>query len=95
MISKNINLTELVTEETEDSETFEISVDYTPYFNQVIENQAREITLLEQQNVILLEQVNGFSIIANYLNGFFIISLVVIGVTFLWNVLNKWFFRGV
>lgn len=70
-------------------------IDYSEYFNEVILNQQTQIELLEQQNQILLEQVNGFSIVGTYLNMFFIIALVVIGVTLLWNILNKWFFRGV
>ncbi len=69
--------------------------DYTPQFREIISLQQEQIELLEQQNQILLEQVNGFSVIGTYLNSFYAMALVVIGVTFLWNVLNKWFFRGV
>ena len=72
-----------------------VMIDYSEYFDEVILNQQTQIELLEQQNQILLEQVNGFSIVGTYLNMFFIIALVVIGVTLLWNILNKWFFRGV
>jgi len=72
-----------------------VMIDYSEYFDEVILNQQTQIELLEQQNQILLEQVNGFSILGTYLNMFFIIALVVIGVTLLWNILNKWFFRGV
>ncbi len=72
-----------------------VMIDYTEYFEEVISNQQTQIELLEQQNQILLEQVNGFSILGTYLNMFFIIAVVVIGVTLLWNILNKWFFRGV
>ena len=70
-------------------------IDYSDYFTEIISNQQTQIELLEQQNQILLEQVNGFSIICNYLNVFFAISITVIGVMLLWNVLSKWFFRGV
>ena len=72
-----------------------VMIDYSEYFDEVILNQQTQIELLEQQNQILLEQVNGFSIVGTYLNMFFIIALVFIGVTLLWNILNKWFFRGV
>lgn len=72
-----------------------VMIDYSEYFDEVILNQQTQIELLEQQNQILLEQVNGFSIVGTYLNMFFIIALVVIGVSLLWNILNKWFFRGV
>lgn len=72
-----------------------VMIDYSEYFNEVISNQQTQIELLEQQNQILLEQVNGFSIVGTYLNMFFIVAIVVIGVTLLWNILNKWFFRGV
>ncbi len=73
----------------------EVGYDYTEYFNTVIQNQQQQIELLEQQNEILLEQINGFSIISNYLNDFYAVALVLVGVLLLWNVLNKWFFRGV
>lgn len=72
-----------------------VMIDYSEYFEEVISNQQTQIELLEQQNQILLEQINGFSIVSTYLNMFFIIALVVIGVVLLWNILNKWFFRGV
>ncbi len=70
-------------------------IDYSSYFNTIIENQEKCIEQLKQQNAILLEQINGFSIIANYLNSFFAIGIALIGVLLLWNVLSKWFFRGV
>ena len=69
--------------------------DYSVELSEIISNQQTQIELLQQQNQILLEQINGFSIISNYLNGFFIIAISVIGVMLLWNVLSKWFFRGV
>lgn len=69
--------------------------DYTLQLEQIIENQNREIELLEQQVAILLEQVNGFSLITNYLHSMVGISICVIGAFILWQVLSKWFFRGV
>lgn len=71
------------------------AIDYSEQFTEIILNQREQIETLQEQNAILLEQINGFSIIANYLNGFFGIALGVIGVMLLWTVLNKWFFRGV
>jgi len=72
-----------------------IMPDYSAEMSEIISNQQMQIELLEQQNAILLEQINGFSIVSTYLNMFFIIAIVVIGITLLWNILNKWFFRGV
>lgn len=72
-----------------------VMIDYSEQLTELITNQQTQIELLEQQNAILLEQINGFSIVANYLNTFFAIAIVVIGVSLLWHVLNKWFFRGV
>lgn len=68
--------------------------DYSAQLGEIIANQEETITALEQQNAMLLEQLNGFSIIANYLNDFFAIAIGVICVSLLWTVLNKWFFRG-
>lgn len=72
-----------------------VMVDYSEQFAEIISNQRTQIEMLEQQNAILLEQINGFGIISNYLNAFFIIAISLIGVLFLWSILNKWFFRGV
>ena len=69
--------------------------DYSVELSEIISNQQTEIELLQQQNEILLEQINGFSLICNYLNYFLAIGITVIGVMLLWNVLSKWFFRGV
>lgn len=71
------------------------AVDYSAQLAEIITNQREQIEVLQEQNAILLEQVNGFSIIANYLNSFFDIALGVIVVMLLWSVLSKWFFRGV
>lgn len=73
----------------------ETAVDYSVQLAEIITNQREQIEVLQEQNAILLEQVNGFSIIANYLNSFFDIALGVIVVILLWSVLSKWFFRGV
>lgn len=91
--------TSVVPEETTTSEettdTVVISYDYTPQLNTIISNQQQQIELLEQQNAYLAEQVNGLSLTVNYLNSFYAIFIGVIAVSLLWNVLNKWFFRGV
>lgn len=68
--------------------------DYAPQLETLIEKQTEQIELLKYQNDILLEQVNGFSLIGNYLNAFFCISVAVITVFILSHILNKWFFRG-
>ena len=69
-------------------------IDYSTEFAEVIANQHEQIELLQEQNAILMEQINGFSILANYLNGFLGVALGVICVKLLWTVLSKWFFRG-
>lgn len=61
----------------------------------IIDNQEQLITELQNQTSILLEQVNGFTLIVNYLHSIVGISICVIGVVILWQILTKWFFRGV
>lgn len=73
----------------------DISVDYTELLQIIIDNQNREIELLSEQKAILIEELNGFSIISNYLHSFVGIFLISAVVAVLWGILNKWFFRGV
>ena len=73
----------------------DISVDYTELLQIIIDNQNREIELLSEQKAILIEELNGFSIISNYLHAFVGIFLISALVAVLWGILNKWFFRGV
>lgn len=82
-----------VTEMTETTPTVLYS-DYAPQLETLIEKQSEQIELLQAQNDILLEQINGFSLIVNYMNGFFCIAIALIVVFILSHVLNKWFFRG-
>lgn len=69
--------------------------DYTELLQIIIDNQNREIELLSEQKAILIEELNGFSIISNYLHSFVGIFLISAVVAVLWGILNKWFFRGV
>ena len=71
------------------------NVDYTEYLQSILDNQAREIELLEQNQQILLEEVNGLSLVVNYqftTIGILVVFSVVIAV---WKILSKWFFGGV
>lgn len=68
--------------------------DYAPQLEELIEQQSETIELLQAQNDILLEQINGFSLIVNYMNVFFGIAILSIVVFIAHTVLNKWFFRG-
>lgn len=86
-----MDMTELITEETPEAVT--VTFDYTPYLQSVIENQQTEIELLEYQNEILLEQINGLSLISNYMNTFIMGSVLVIIVVICWKVISGWFFR--
>ena len=69
--------------------------DYTEYLQSILDNQAREIELLEQNQQILLEEVNGLSLVVNY--QFTTIGIVVVFsvVIVAWKILSKWFFGGV
>jgi len=69
--------------------------DYTEYLQSILDNQAREIELLEQNQQILLEEVNGLSLVVNYQYttiGIVVLFSVVITA---WKILSKWFFGGV
>lgn len=81
-----------LTEETEEAVS---SVDYSPQLAAILDKQSELITLTQQQNEILLEQVNGLSLIVNYQNVILGVA-VLAGVVFIaYRVLFKWFFRGV
>lgn len=82
-----------VTETTETIPTVLYS-DYAPQLETLIEKQSEQIELLQVQNDILLEQINGFTYVVTYCNMFFQIMVMCIAVYTVWNVLNKWFFRG-
>ena len=73
----------------------EIAVDYTELLQTIIDNQDKEIQLLTEQKTLLIEELNGFSIVSNYLHSFVGIFVISAVVAVLWNILNKWFFRGV
>lgn len=72
----------------------EVATDYTELIQTIINNQDKEIQLLTEQKAILVEELNGFSLISNYLHSFVGIFVVSAVVAVLWNILNKWFFRG-
>lgn len=72
----------------------ENAINYSAELAEIVTNQHEQIELLQEQNAILMEQINGFSIISNYLNGFLGIAVGLICVKLLWTVLSKWFFRG-
>ena len=72
----------------------ENAINYSAELAEIVTNQHEQIELLQEQNAILMEQINGFSIISNYLNGFFCIAVGLIVVRLIWTVLAKWFFRG-
>lgn len=69
--------------------------DYTEYIQSILDNQAREIELLEQNQQVLLEEVNGLSLVVNY--QFATIGIVVVFTVVIaaWKILSKWFFGGV
>lgn len=68
--------------------------DYAPQLEELIEQQSEQIELLQVQNEILLEQINGFSYIVNYMNAFFCFMVMCSALFTVYRVLNKWFFRG-
>jgi chaperonin cofactor prefoldin len=69
--------------------------DYTEYLQSILDNQEAEIEQLEHQTEILMEEINGLSLIVNY--QFATIGIVVIFSVVLaaWKILSKWFFGGV
>lgn len=82
-------------ENTENEVVERDNADYTEYLQSILDNQAREIELLEQNQQILLEEVNGLSLVVNY--QFATIGIVVVFsvVIAAWKILSKWFFGGV
>lgn len=81
-------------EQISDTGGYTLSADYTSLLTSVIEKQDKQIELLTEQKAILTEQINGFSIMCNYLHTFVGIFVVSAVVAVLWHILNKWFFRG-
>lgn len=85
-------------ENVEDNDTTVVqydSPDYTEYLQSILDNQQNEIELLTHQQDILLEGVNGLSLIVNYQHatiGIFVVFSVVVAA---WKILSKWFFGGV
>lgn len=94
--SESSNAEELPGDEsTEEMQDAVPPVDYSPQLSAIIDKQSELITLTQQQNEILLEQVNGLSLVVNYQNAFLGVA-VLAGVVFIaYRVLFKWFFRGV
>lgn len=71
------------------------SPDYTEYFQSILDNQETQIELLTQQQQVLLEEINGLSLVVNYQHatvGIIVVFSVVLAV---WKILSKWFFGGV
>ncbi len=79
----------------EDSSQVVQIIDNTPQFNTIIANQEEIIEQLEVQNAYLLEQLNGFSLIANYCYSLIGLILIIVCGFCLWKILKNWFFRGV
>ena len=82
-------------EDTENEVVQRDNADYTEYLQSILDNQAREIELLEQNQQILLEEVNGLSLVVNYqftTIGILVVFSVLIAA---WKILSKWFFGGV
>lgn len=91
------------------SETVYILEDVIPYFETLIENQNTVINnqqtelerlqevcnKLETQTEQQQEMIEGFGLVVNYQFATLGIICIVISVCLLWQVFNKWFFRGV
>lgn len=69
-------------------------IDYSEQFAEIILNQQTMIELLQKQIEILLEMINGFSMIANLIYVLVGILVVIIAFFILWKVIFGWFFRG-
>lgn len=82
-------------ESTEETSEVVSSVDYSPQLAAIMDKQSEQITLLQQQNEILLEQVNGLSLVVNYQHVFVGVAVLAVVVFIAYRVLFKWFFRGV
>ena len=70
-------------------------IDYSEQLNELINQQQTTIELLEKQIEILLEMINGFSMITNLLYCVVAVLVLVIAFLILWKVVFGWFFRGV
>lgn len=97
--SESSNAEELPGYESEETseEDFPLvsSVDYSPQLAAIMDKQSEQITLLQQQNEILLEQVNGLSLVVNYQNVILGVAVLAGVVLIAYRVIFKWFFRGV
>ena len=69
--------------------------DYSELVQSVLDNQEAEIELLTHQQELLLEEINGLSLIVNYQHATIGIILVFSVVLAAWKILSKWFFGGV
>lgn len=72
-----------------------IYVDHSAELAEIIEKQEMMIAELEKQTEILLEMINGFSIVANLLWSIVGIAMTCIAFLIIWRVISRWFFRGV
>lgn len=82
-------------EDTENEVVQRDNADYTEYIQSILDNQAREIELLEQNQQVLLEEINGLSLIVNYQYATIGVIVVFSVVVAAWKILSKWFFGGV
>lgn len=85
-------------ENVEDNDTTVVqydSPDYTEYLQSILDNQQNEIELLTHQQVIMLEEINGLSMIVNYQFATIGVIVVFSVVVAAWKILSKWFFGGV
>ena len=71
-----------------------IMIDYSEQLQELITNQQTTIELLQKQIEILLEMINGFTMITNMLYTLVGILVVIIAFFILWKVIFSWFFRG-
>ena len=69
-------------------------IDYSDQFQELITNQQTTIELLQKQIEILLETINGFTMITNMLYALIGILMIVIVLFIAWKVIFGWFFRG-
>lgn len=69
-------------------------IDYSEQLQELITNQQTTIELLQKQIEILLEMINGFTMITNMLYTLVGILVVIIAFFILWKVVFGWFFRG-
>ena len=92
----------------EDTETLYLYKDVSKELSALIENQEKVLEHLSEyaeklddtseqlEHIIAIqqEQINGFTEVIEYQHATIGIIVLVCFVVFVWNVLNKWFFRG-